>query len=152
MFYYALFVIIIGLDQLTKALVQRGLALYQTVTVIPGVLSFTRINNPGAAFGILSHRTSFLTLLPLVLFLLVFLFRRQLGRYPFPFRFGLALCLGGAAGNLIDRLGNSGQVIDFVDLDFWPLVDFPLFNLADTAIFIGALIIFFSVVRLKDER
>ncbi|HHW12961.1 MAG TPA: signal peptidase II [Firmicutes bacterium] len=152
MFYYVLFVIIVGVDQLTKGLVQRALALHQTVTVIPGVLSFTRINNPGAAFGILSHRTFFLTLMPLVLFFLVFLLRREIAQYPSPFRLGLALCLGGAAGNLIDRLGNGGQVIDFVDLDFWPLDNFPLFNLADTAIFIGALIIFFSVMHLQDER
>ncbi|NLC53438.1 MAG: signal peptidase II [Firmicutes bacterium] len=150
MFYYVLFVIIIGVDQLTKALVLRGLNLHQTVTVIPGVLSFTRINNPGAAFGILSHRTFFLTVMPLILFFLVFLFRKEIARYPFPFRFGLVLSLGGAAGNLIDRLWNEGQVIDFIDLNFWPLDDFPLFNLADTAIFTGAVIIFFSIARLRE--
>ncbi len=150
MFYYALFVIIIGVDQLTKALVRRGLPLHQTVTVIPGVLSFTRINNPGAAFGILSHRTFFLTVMPLVLFSLVFLFRKEIAQYPISFRFGLALCLGGAAGNVIDRLWNGGQVIDFIDLDFWPLDNFPLFNLADTAIFIGAVLILICITRLQD--
>lgn len=150
MFYYALFVIIIGVDQLTKALVRRGLPLHQTVTVIPGVLSFTRINNPGAAFGILSHRTFFLTVMPLVLFSLVFLVRKEIAQYPLSFRFGLALCLGGAAGNVIDRLWNGGQVIDFIDLDFWPLDNFPLFNLADTAIFIGAVLILICITRLQD--
>lgn len=150
MFYYAIIAIIIGVDQLTKILVQRGLYLHQSVTVIPGVLALTRINNPGAAFGILPHKTFFLVALPLVLLFLTFLFRKEIAQHSFAFRFGLAFCLGGAVGNLIDRLRNGGQVIDFIDLEFWPLTNFPLFNLADTAIFIGSLFIFFSIMRFEE--
>jgi signal peptidase II len=148
--FFVLICFVIGIDQLTKGLIVRGLALHQSVTVLPGVLSFTRINNPGAAFGILQNRTIFLMVTPLLLFFLVFLFRKELFGYPLIFKLGLAFCLGGAAGNLIDRIRNGGRVIDFIDLDFWPLARFPVFNLADGAIFIGAILIICSLGRIEN--
>lgn len=150
MFFYVIICLVIGVDQLTKGLIQRALVLHQSISVIPGVLSLTRINNPGAAFGILQHKTIFLVVAPLLLFLLVFFFRKEIRKYPMIFRLGLAFCLGGAAGNLIDRIRNGGRVIDFIDLEFWPLKNFPVFNLADSAIFIGALLIIYFLGRIEN--
>jgi signal peptidase II len=124
--------------------------MHQSITVWPGVLALTRISNPGAAFGILQHKTEFLIVTPLLFIIFVFLFRREIMKYPFIFRLGLALCLGGGAGNLIDRLVNRGCVIDFIDLKFWPLQNFPVFNLADTAISIGAVLIICALGRLEN--
>ena len=149
MYFYAIIFLTIGLDQLTKWLIGRALILHQSVPVFPGVLSFTRVSNAGAAFGILEHKTTLLLITPLVLFFLVILFQTEIAKCPFCFRLGLAFCLGGAAGNFIDRL-RTGRVIDFLDLEFWPQDNFPVFNLADTAIFIGALLAFFCLNQLED--
>lgn len=139
--FYLIFLLVIALDQITKFFVQRSLPLNDGIPVLPGVLSFTHINNPGAAFGILPHKTVLLVFLTVLLFLLVFIYRHKIPGQPFTLRLGLAMGLGGATGNLIDRL-RLGGVVDFVDLKFWPMRNFPIFNIADLAIFFGVLIIF----------
>ncbi|HBG16402.1 MAG TPA: signal peptidase II [Firmicutes bacterium] len=148
-YFYIIILLIIGFDQTTKFLIHKYLALNQGVHIIPGVLSFTHIKNPGAAFGILPNKTFVLILLTLVLFMFVFFFRKKIPEHPFSFRLGLALGLGGAAGNLIDRL-RTGLVIDFLDVDFWPLQNFPIFNFADTAIFIGVVMVFWYLSQLEN--
>lgn len=149
-FYLIILILVAGVDQLTKGLIQRALPLHQSRRVIPGVLAFTRIHNPGAAFGLLPYKTILLVVAPLLLFGLVFCFRKEIQKYPASFRLGLALCLGGAAGNLIDRLFHGGQVIDFLDLEFWPLQNFPVFNLADSAICLGALLMVYGLGRSEN--
>ncbi|NLY91032.1 MAG: signal peptidase II [Firmicutes bacterium] len=151
MFFYVIICLVVGVDQLTKGLIQRALVLHQSLTVVPGFLALTRINNPGAAFGILQHKTILLVVAPLLFFSLVFFFRKEILEYPMAFRLGLAFCLGGAAGNLIDRIRNGGQVIDFIDLEFWPLQNFPVFNLADSAIFIGVLLMVYCLCRYENK-
>jgi len=138
--FHLLFLLVILLDQSTKYFVQRFLPLNGGITVLPGVLSLTYINNPGAAFGILPYKTVLLVVLTFLLFFLVFLFRNRIPRQPSFLRWGLALGLGGATGNLIDRL-RFGSVIDFIDLRFWPMKNFPIFNIADLAISCGVLLI-----------
>lgn len=152
--FYLLILLIIGLDQGSKQAAKWFLALNQSVTVIPGVLSFTHIQNPGAAFGILKYHTPLLLLITISLIFVVILFRNKLPNQAATFRYGLALGLGGAIGNLIDRIG-LGKVIDFLDLDFWPLQNWPIFNLADISILAGAALIFFYLVQeeiVKGER
>lgn len=152
--FYLLILLIIGLDQGSKQAAKWFLALNQSVTVIPGVLSFTHIQNPGAAFGILKYHTPLLLLITIGLIFVVILFRNKLPNQAATFRYGLALGLGGAIGNLIDRI-RLGKVIDFLDLDFWPLQNWPIFNLADISILAGAALIFFYLVQeeiVKGER
>ncbi|HEY8392490.1 MAG TPA: signal peptidase II [Capillibacterium sp.] len=149
-YFYVILILVVGADQLTKGLVQRSLALHQSQKVIPGVVAFTRINNPGAAFGILRERTVLLVAAPVLLFFLAFFFRKEIRKHPLVFRLGLAFCLGGAAGNLIDRIFNGGQVIDFIDLEFWPLENFPVFNLADSAICLGALLLVYGLSKIEN--
>lgn len=147
--FYSLILLLIGLDQISKFAIQRYLLLNQSITIIPGILSLTYICNPGAAFGLFPHQTVFLIIFTLCLFVLAFFFRIKISESPLLFRLGLSLGIGGAAGNLIDRI-RMGSVIDFLDLDFWPLKNFPIFNLADSAIVVGVIIIFIYLYLIEN--
>jgi signal peptidase II len=133
--------LIIVLDQGTKALIQSSLRLYQVIQLLP-VLDLTRIYNRGAAFSFLGdasgwQRWMFAALAAIVSLLLVLWLRRMDARARL-LATGAALILGGALGNLIDRL-RLGRVIDFVWAHWGPHY-FPAFNVADSAITIGAVL------------
>ena len=130
---------VISLDQLSKALVERGLALYQSVRVLP-VLEITRLHNSGAAFSFLANAAGWqrwlFTALALVVSGALALWLRRIERGANVLACAVALILGGALGNVIDRL-RLGQVIDFI-YAHWQQHYFPAFNIADSAICVGA--------------
>jgi len=132
--------LVIALDQLTKFLVSTRLALYERVEILP-VLDFTHMHNPGAAFSFLAgasgwQRWFFSALAVIVgLALLVWLTRLKARTHAI-LACALALILGGAVGNLIDRL-RLGYVVDFI-YAHWNERAFPAFNVADSAITVGA--------------
>lgn len=133
-------VVIVALDQVTKALVRRTLPLHESVTVVPGFLDFTHIRNTGAAFGFLDatdlpYKTALLSAIAVASLVGVGFYAAGLPREQRLARWGLALILGGAAGNLIDRV-TAGFVLDFVDV-YWRTYHFWAFNVADSAISIG---------------
>ncbi len=129
---FAVVAVVVGLDQLSKYLIVSFMSAGQTVAVIPRLLHLTYIKNPGAAFGLLPYRTILFIAITLVVMVFMFIYYRALPKGFYLMRLGLALQLGGALGNLVDRL-RYGQVIDFIDVKFFP----PVFNLADMAIVIG---------------
>jgi signal peptidase II len=143
-------VAVIGLDQATKFLVTRFLELYDRVEVLP-VLDFTLLHNTGAAFSMLANasgwqRNFFIGLAFVVsAMLLVWIWRTPRGEKLLPF--ALALILGGALGNVIDRIVH-GYVIDFVHAH-WGEAYFPAFNVADSAITIGAILLIVDAFREK---
>ncbi len=128
-------------DQATKLFVDRYMHLHQSVTVIENFFNFTYIRNRGAAFGILSGMDDSLRL-PIFIILSIAavaaviyalgMYRENSALYPS----ALSLILGGAAGNLIDRI-RLGEVIDFIDIH-WYEHHWPAFNVADSAITFGA--------------
>ena len=127
-------------DRLTKRLIEDGLGLYEFKTVIPGFLELTHTRNTGMAFGFLSGSVSpwvpfALSAVSALAFLLIlgFALRNPVSRHRL--QWGLMLILGGAAGNLHDRLKN-GYVTDFIDV-FYKSYHWPTFNVADSAITIG---------------
>ncbi len=130
---------VVALDQSTKFVVTRFLELYERVEVLP-VLDFTLLHNTGAAFSILAEasgwqRGFFVTLgLVVSLALVVWLWRIPRGERLLPI--SLALIVGGAVGNVIDRVVH-GYVVDFIHAH-WGAAYFPAFNIADSAITIGA--------------
>ena len=133
-------VAVVILDQLTKVLVRQRFELQDSVTVIPGVFDLTRVHNYGAAFGLLN--TADFPLKSVVLVLIssaalagVALYAAMLPPAQWLARIGLAFILGGAAGNLIDRL-IAGYVVDFFDF-YWRDWHFWAFNIADAAITVG---------------
>lgn len=141
---------VIGLDQLTKAIVRRALPLHDSLDLIPGVLDLTHVQNTGAAFGLLN--TADFPYKPLVMIgiaaialVAIAAYATQLGFHERLARFGLSLILGGAFGNLIDR-AVAGHVVDFVDV-YWGTSHFWAFNVADAAITIGAILVLLDMIR-----
>lgn len=129
---------VVAADQITKWLAVRALS-DGSVPVIPGVLQFRLVENPGGAFGFLEGAGSFLALAAVAATILIFLSLRGV-EDPLEAT-ALGLILGGAIGNLTDRLLRGegladGRVVDFVDLGWW-----PVFNLADSAISVGAVLL-----------
>lgn len=127
---------VIAVDQISKALVVAFLEPGRSVTLIPRVISLTHSTNTGAAFGIFRGNSQLALLAAIVIIALTvawFLaFRRKKGAAAF---IGLGLIIGGALGNLIDRVARQ-KVVDFFDLGFW-----PVFNIADLAIVAGVIVI-----------
>ncbi|MCS1350644.1 signal peptidase II [Mechercharimyces sp. CAU 1602] len=131
--YYILAVIVIVCDQWSKWIVLTEMSLYESIKVWEDVFHFTSSRNRGAAFGILQdQRWLFLVVTAVVvIFLIGYLWRYREGNKLVLWAF--ALVLGGAVGNFIDRV-RLGEVVDFLH---FKLVDFPIFNIADSAIVIG---------------
>lgn len=144
----AIFVVLA--DQATKYVVEATVALHESIPLIKGFFSITHVRNPGAAFGILAGapetlRFGLLVILTLVIMVIVIAYlerHREAGK---TLTAGLTLILGGAAGNLIDRIG-QGEVIDFLDFHIagW---HWPAFNVADAAITVGAVLLIIDLLR-----
>jgi signal peptidase II len=132
--------LVVGLDQLTKAIVLKHLPLYQSISVIPGFFNVTHIHNPGGAFGFLADSGSglrtvvFLVVSSLAVGLVFWFYRKTPQSHPW-LATAFALIFGGAIGNLIDRI-RFGKVVDFLDL-YSGKWHWPAFNIADSAISVG---------------
>ena len=149
--------IVIILDQLSKWLVVQYVSLYDKVPFLP-FLDITHIRNPGAAFGIFSNLPdqARLILFAVVLITAVFViiyFLRRTGPGDGLLRFSLGLILGGAIGNSIDRF-KLRYVTDFIDFHWFgdPSLHWPPFNLADSAITIGVILILFDTFITKRGK
>jgi signal peptidase II len=133
---------VIAADQLSKGLIESHLGLYQSIAVLP-VLQITRLHNPGAAFSFLADATGWqrwlFTALAIVVSAALILWLRRIDRSARALASAVALILGGALGNVIDRL-RLGHVIDFIYVH-WGEHYFPAFNVADSAISVGAAIL-----------
>jgi signal peptidase II len=144
-------VIIVVLDQITKALVRANLALGDSRTIFSGWLDLTHVQNTGAAFGLLNdvdfpHKSLVMIGVAALALLAIAAYGTQLGFQDRLARAGLALILGGAFGNLIDR-AIYGHVVDFVDV-YWGNVHFWAFNVADAAISVGAVLVILDTLGL----
>ena len=140
---------IVVLDQATKALVRANLPLHESLTVIPGFFDLTHVRNTGAAFGMLNsvdfaYKPVIMVLVALIALGAVASYALTLPSTQQIARYGLALILGGAVGNLIDR-ATVGYVIDFVDV-YWRGVHFWAFNVADSAITVGVVLMLLDVL------
>jgi signal peptidase II len=143
---FAIAAIVVGLDQWTKQWASRTLAYQPPVPVIGEFLQFTYTRNSGVAFG-LGAGTGFphylFSIAAALVIVLMFLRRQVRG---VPRQVALALVLGGAVGNLIDRL-RTGEVVDFIQI-LWGR--FPVFNVADTAVSIGVALFAWSWTRREE--
>jgi signal peptidase II len=134
---------VIFLDQLTKFLALRFLQLNTPVSLINNFLYMTLVHNRGAAFGMLKNQLFLFIAISVFAIFFIFLHLKN-KKHPLLFQVSLSLILAGSAGNLIDRL-RFGYVVDFLDLRFW-----PVFNLADSALTIGALLLSWELLFNKN--
>jgi signal peptidase II len=140
---------IVVIDQITKALVRTRMPVYSSVTICPGFMDLTYVPNTGAAFGLLHtadfpFKTALIVLVATGAMVSVGIYAAGLARHQLFARIGLALIIGGAAGNLIDRVA-VGSVVDFVDV-YWRSHHFWAFNVADSAISIGVTIMILDML------
>ena len=132
-------------DQAAKLLIVNNLRLYESIPE-NGLLRLTHVTNTGSAFGLLRGHTEFLILVSIIGVLGVLFYYRTNGRESALLRYSLALLLGGALGNLADRLFR-GAVVDFISVQVWSDYYFPTFNVADSALTIGLFALAFYVLR-----
>ena len=162
-------------DQVTKLVVKFNMSLGESIPVVGRLFRFTFTENPGMAFGLTVGSKLFLTLFSVAATVLIFVYLRSVRWAPFGYRLALALVLGGALGNVIDRVfygmafgecypsppGSSrlfyGCVVDFLHLDVWqgPLFGrtiglFPIGNIADVAIIVGVVLILVTQGRFHE--
>ncbi len=133
-------------DQLSKAAVQMLMCRGESIPVAPPVFYITYIMNPGAAFGLLANRTPFFIAIGVLLIVAVLVGYRRIPEENVLLRYGLALLLGGALGNLTDRL-RYGQVVDFLDFRVW-----PVFNIADMAIVVGVCLLLWDLIKDSGDK
>lgn len=135
------------LDQYSKYLIMAKMSRGQSIPVIENIFHITYIHNPGAAFGLLANKTSFFVAVSLLVIAGAVIFyrktRQDMGRI---MPVALGLVVGGSLGNLVDRV-RFGEVVDFFDFRVW-----PVFNVADSAIVVGAGLLVILLWRSEGRR
>ena len=152
--YFLISLAVLVLDQWSKWLVEAHLSDHASIEVIPGLLNFTHVRNTGVAFGMFATRghalgTFVLTLLGLAALAFVGYYFRVVPRHDRPLLIALALVMGGAVGNLLDRIAR-GAVTDFVDF-YYGTYHWHTFNVADTAISIGIGLMILGTFRRPSD-
>ena len=143
--HFGIGIIVFLADQLVKWYVDTSMYIGQSIPVIDNIFHITYILNPGAAFGMLEHKRWIFIIVALVIMAATIYCYRWIKQESSLIRCGIGLLLGGAAGNLLDRI-QTGLVVDFLDFRVW-----PVFNIADIGICVGAGMLMFSVWRRRNE-
>ena len=153
--FYAIAFTVALLDQLSKYYIQRAFRPGQVVTIIPHVFNLTFVLNPGAAFGFLAgasanFRNPFFIIVSLLAIVFIVYHRSRYRRMELLPSLGLSLILGGALGNLVDRL-RLGMVVDFLDF-YYGDYHWPAFNVADSAITVGVVLMILQLIAERRRR
>jgi len=143
--FYLIAITIVACDQVSKHVVMQHLPLHVRTPVLGSFLSLTHTQNTGGAFSLFkAHNAVFVAISVVALVALIGAYHR-FQRHDLWVSAGLALALGGAIGNLIDR-ARFGYVVDFFDLGWW-----PIFNVADSAITVGIVLLAFLFLFRKES-
>jgi len=140
-----LVLVIVMMDQWSKFYIQTHMMLGMSIPVVQDVFHLTYILNPGAAFGLLEHQTMFFVVIAVCMVLAAIYYYPKIPKEYRLLRFGAGLVVGGALGNVIDRI-RTGYVVDFFDFRIW-----PIFNIADIGIVCGVGCIIFTITYLYKE-
>ena len=147
MYFFWLAAVIFALDRVTKIIFTKKLFPDESLIVIDKIFSLTLVRNTGTAFGLLSGANKIFIWISILAITAIIFFLFRLKEKDYFVKLALSLIMGGAAGNLFDRLA-FGYVIDFLDFHIW-----PVFNLADSAITIGCfLLIFRMLIPFSKKR
>jgi len=146
--YYFIALIVIVIDQLSKALIVKNMELYERIELIENLLYITSFRNKGAAWGILQNQMAFFYIITIIVIigLIYYLHRHAKGKAGQSV--AIAFILGGAIGNFIDRLFRK-EVVDFIDVMIFTY-DYPIFNLADSFLVIGVILLL--LLTLTEDR
>lgn len=142
--------IVVGLDQWTKALVVEYLSppgSHPLIPIVSQYLVIDYIQNRGAAFGILANNALLAVLIAVAIVAVCYLYIRMINTAPLAYKIIFGMIIGGAAGNLLDRAHNSGFVVDFISFRI-PQINyyFAIFNIADACISVGVFLLFVLVL------
>lgn len=138
--------LVVFLDQYSKYYAVTHLTSGMSIPVIQDFFHLTLVFNPGAAFGILEHRTGLFIFIAVIMLMMIGYFYSRISPKYVLLRIGTAFMAGGALGNVIDRI-RTGYVVDFFDFRIW-----PVFNIADIAICIGAACIIYSSMTMAHKE
>ncbi|MCP4542829.1 MAG: signal peptidase II [Chloroflexi bacterium] len=144
--------LVVLVDQFSKYLVMTSLEVGQSWDITSWLTPFfriTHVTNTGVAFGLFPGVGASFAIVPAIVSVTILIYSLSLPAEEWLMRMVLAFPLGGAIGNLVDRL-RLGFVVDFIDLSFWPLHQWPIFNLADSSIVAGVVVL--SLLTLWEER
>ena len=136
-------------DQISKYIIVNNLQRYEEWAPIPSLqwlFAITHTTNTGAAFGIFPDGSLFFIVVAILVVVAILIFHSQMAAQHWLLRLGLGLQLGGAIGNLLDRL-TRGHVVDFLYFKFW-----PVFNVADSCIVVGVALMAYFLLREGEER
>jgi signal peptidase II len=167
LYIYLTVISIVILDQISKYIIKHTMHLYDSIPVFGNFFKITYIENPGMAFGIQMENKLLFTFFSIVAAVIILIYLIRLPNERFVFRFSLALIMGGAIGNLIDRLF-AGRVVDFLDVEFfditipafefifinfpgYALTRWPVFNIADSAVTCGMILIAWLILFQKSS-
>ena len=148
MFYYLIAIFVILLDQFTKWLIVNNMFFGESITIINNVLYITSHRNRGAAWGILQGQMWLFYVITIVVIVAIMYYLHKAARGKMLLGVSLALMLGGAIGNFIDRVFRK-EVVDFIHTYIFNY-NFPVFNIADSALVIGVILL--MIQMLLDER
>lgn len=132
-------VIVVAVDQLSKYLVKANMIMGQSIPE-EGFFRITYTTNTGGVFGIFTNQTFLITVTAIIGVVAILIYSRYPQANRVPIRIALGMLLGGAVGNLIDRI-RLGAVVDFIDVGAW-----PVFNLADSAVVVGIIVIIYYLL------
>ncbi len=139
-------------DQLTKYYISANFLLGESRDFINGFINLTYIHNRGGAWGLLYGHTLILVPITVVIMALCIFLYVKYGKKNRLMLWAISLVLSGGIGNMIDRIFRGGNVVDFLHFEFFP--SFPVFNVADCAVVVGAglLILYFILDAIKEEK
>lgn len=139
------FAAIVFLDQITKILALKFLLSKGSINILP-FFSLTYVENTGSAFGLFQNANLFLLIISLLVLFLMIKWRKDILSLGNLAKYGYLLIFAGALGNILDRIC-LGYVVDFLDFHVW-----PVFNIADSAICVGAVLIAFSIIKANNRE
>lgn len=144
-------IVILLLDQITKFIVASSMKVGDSFNVIPNFLNITSHRNNGAAWGILSGKMSFFYIITIIILVVLIIFYIKEAKQHLLMQVAISLLFAGALGNFIDRVLH-GEVVDFVDTNIFGY-NFPIFNVADSSLTIGVLLIVIALLTdMKKEE
>ncbi|MBS4536124.1 signal peptidase II [Clostridium sp. D2Q-14] len=146
---YIIPILIILLDQVTKYWAVNVLKEQEAIIIIDRFLQLNFVKNYGAAFGIMQNQRAFFIIITSLIIIGIVYYIKKYNNTKI-MNYSLLMIIGGAIGNFIDRL-RIQYVIDFIDIDFWGFYDFPVFNIADSFIVIGTILLVILVLTNNHE-